>query len=688
MPPSVLVSQIGYRPEDPKIAVVRGGTDDDAPSAAAVVRAGDGATVAERPLVPAGRLWGAVYWTADFTDVDEPGRYTVRLPGGEASNEFEIDHDLLLHRTLLPASVDTLEARVGGKLGWQDCAFDGRGLESHAIVVLGLVDVLALVPGLDGATTDRLRAQLRHGAEYLAACQRDDGSFMNEYYIARDRTTWTLCALGCLALARAAEVLSSGPLLDGAKAAWRWCTAHTSASGDDDVETTRRLFGQYPPWTPPDAPRARDLLLLLRGATELYRNTNDLTYADAATRLARTLHDDYQRARPAEQDTFYGDFWAWPGARIHQRAWEHAGWGFNCGAVLPDDVSGFVNLLDLFPGHTDASHWRAVLHRYAYGYLLPACELTPFGIYPLGDCEGEVRFFGPSWHGFNGMYAQVARNCMLLARLFRDPRFERVAQRNLQWIAGANAGVEVAEGRFQGLSWISGIGAQRTEVWSGIPGSIGNGYCANAQFRLGHLDDLADAPAFRTDEDWLVHNGSWLSGLAEVSTRPRVKVRVQDAGRPVSARVTLSLGDTTFEAATNVRGVAVFDELPRLRSGAVEVVARDHQLRLAVQPVSGASLDLVVDLTETLLAEWEDDGDRPRLRVTNLGSRPATARIEYTAGTSGAAESCVLPPGESIVREPPAEIAPAEETVTGLRAVVTGRFSVAEAETSHRGSVR
>ncbi len=686
---SVLASQLGYRPEDPKIIVIRGLDDDEPPVDAALVRSEDGAVVAEAQASDAQRLWGAVFWTVDFTGVSTPGRYVVRLNAGERSNEFDVEDDLLLSRTLLPTSVATLEARVRGKLGWQDCAFDGRGLESHAIVVLGLLDVLALAPQLDDAIRQRLLAQLRHGTEYLTACQREDGSFMNEYYIARDKTTWTLCALGCLALVRAAELLSSGTLLDRAKTAWNWCLSHGSETASSvELDTTRKVFGQYPPWLPPAAPRARDLLLLLRAATELYRNTNDPTYANAATGLARVLSSAYQCNEPSEQNGLYGDFWAWPQTYIHQRGWEHAGWGFNCGAVLPDDVSGFLNLLELFPDHPDHASWRAVLHRYAYGYLRPGCELTPFGIYPLGNCEGEVRFFGPSWHGFNGMYAQVARTCMLLARHLRDQHFENLAQRNLQWIVGANVGTQVADGRYQGLSWISGTGEHCTEVWSGIPGSIANGFCATPQFRLEHLDDVLDAPTFETREDWLVHNGSWLSGLAQVSTRPRLKVRVQDAGRLTPATVSLALGDASFQAQTNARGVVIFQELPRLRCGTLEVSAGERRLQLPVEPISGDSLDLVIDLSETLRVEWElgVDGDQPSLLITNLGAEPATAQLELSVVTdapTSVTELCELPAGQSIIWDLPVSLA---RSVTGscwLRAVVTGRFSVAAAETSY-----
>jgi hypothetical protein len=508
---------------------------------------------------------------------------------------------------------------------------------------------------------------------------------MNELYIARERTTWTLCALACVALARAADAISAGDLLEHAKRAWTWAAGHGSAADrTTDLQTTRRIFGQYEPWIPPDAPRGRDVLLLLRAATELYRHTNDLTYVEAAAELAATIDEDYQCRSPTQPSGLHGDFWAWPATAIHQRAWEHAGWDYNCGAVLPDDVSGFLALLELVPEHPDVPRWRAVVHHYGYGHLLPASRLSPFGIHPLGNCEGEVRFFGPSWHGFNGVYGQMARTCMLLARHFGDPRFEELAQRNLQWIAGANAGTDVGDGTRQGLSWISGIGARSTQVWSGIPGSVGNGFCANPQFRLRHLDDAVDAPAHANDEDWLVHNGSWLSGLAETSTRPRVKVRVRDGGAVVPATVTLTLGEDVFEGVTNSRGVVVLNDLPRLRRGTVEVKAAEQRLMLPVAPTSGGSVDVVVDLAETLSAAWCADGTgTPRLHLHNLGNQPAAARIDLCViadGVATATDSCDLEPGGTLVRDLPDQLLPHPGRPCWIRAVVTGTFSVASAE--------
>lgn len=637
---SLLVSQLAVRPEDPKVVVVRadaGGEEPGVePGPLVVAReqpSGDGPLV-ELGLEPWGELWGSRWWTADLGELREPGRYRLTL--GESCATLEIAADALVAATLLPCSADNLDARVGGKLGWQDCAFDGRGVESHAVMTLGLADVLETFGAtLPAAEAERLRAHLAHGARYLIACQRDDGSFMNEHYIARDHTVWHLCALATLALARASQTLAAGPLLDAAKRGWTWCTEREERATDavrDEIAATRAIFGQYPPWLPPAELRTRDLLVLVAAGAELYRGTNDLRYRRAAVACAAAVAER-QRVDPREHaHGLHGHFRAWGRGRLAQRAWEHVGWGYNCGAVLPDELSGVAALLDLFPDDADADRWRALLRRYAEGYLKPACALSPFAILPLGDCEGEVRFFGPAWHGFNGAYARMARTCVVLARALEDPALETLAVRQLQWIAGTNAGLPDGAGGWRGVSMIAGIGERAVEVLSGIHGSIANGFSATPQFQLPHLDDLADRPEHLTTEDWILHNGAWLSGLAAISASPRVKVKAMLRGEPVAARVVLTLGETSIDGEVNERGVLIADQLPRLSGGTVRVSWEEQAVEVAVAPIAGATRAVVVDFADALeLTLVGGSGGELVTTVANRGLDAGTVRLSLRA---------------------------------------------------------
>lgn len=687
---SLLVSQLGLRPEDPKVVVVRGDAASDAdPGVLVVTReepSADG-PLAELAVTPWGELWGSRWWTADLGSLREPGRYRLTLGGSQAT--LEIADDALVAATLLPCSADNLDARVGGKLGWQDCAFDGRGVESHAVMVLGLADALeAFGATLPATEAERLRAHLRHGAQYLSACQRDDGSFMNEHYIAREHTVWHLCALATLALARASQTLAAGPLLEAAKRGWTWCTAHSERPAEavrDEIAATRAIFGQYPPWLPHGELRTRDLLVLVAAGAELYRGTNDLRYRRAAVAYAAAVAER-QRLDPREHaHGLHGHFRAWATGTLSQRAWEHVGWGYNCGAVLPDELSGVVALLELFPDDADAGRWRALLRRYAEGYLKPACALSPFSIVPLGDCEGEVRFFGPAWHGFNGVYGRMARTCMVLARELEDPALEALAVRQLHWVAGANAGVPDGAGGHRGVSMIAGVGEHAVEVLSGIPGSIANGFSATPQFQLSHLDDLADRPEQLTSEDWILHNGAWLSGLAAISARPRVKVKAMFRGEPVAARVSLELGETSIDGTVNERGVLIAEQLPRLREGTLRVAWEELAVELPVAPVAGATLALVVDFADALqLTLAGGRGRELTATVTNRGRDASSVHVSLHA--SGVVLErdeleLELEPGETLPVRVACRLDGAQPRSAWVRAVARSAWSEQTAET-------
>ena len=101
---------------------------------------------------------------------------------------------------------------------------------------------------------------------------------------------------------------------------------------------------------------------------------------------------------------------------------------------------------------------------------------------------------------------------------------------NLQWIAGLNAGFssqsfegsvlwreEIPAGEAVPYSLIEGFGQRSVKSWSGIRGSIGNGFCTNRQFNL-KVEPTAenDGPWRYSDEDWIPHAGGWASALAHL----------------------------------------------------------------------------------------------------------------------------------------------------------------------------
>ena len=106
---------------------------------------------------------------------------------------------------------------------------------------------------------------------------------------------------------------------------------------------------------------------------------------------------------------------------------------------------------------------------------------------------------------------------------------------NLQWICGLNAGItkrsidgcmfwreEVPDREAIAYSQISGIGSRWTGNWTGIRGTIPNGFDVNPQFELVvEPKKEIDEPLLYTDEDWIPHGAAFVAGLSALRGRRR-----------------------------------------------------------------------------------------------------------------------------------------------------------------------
>ncbi|OFW62823.1 MAG: hypothetical protein A2Z35_03465 [Actinobacteria bacterium RBG_19FT_COMBO_36_27] len=544
---SILVSQIGYRPCDKKMAFIRNeiykkNFKSDL-GEFLVKNSHDDTVVYKNKITHWGNKWNINFWSIDFSKFNMGGLFYLEVPKINLKSEnFEIKNNIFRKKTLLETSIRQLEKKLGNKKGWQDCGSDLRALEGTSVQLIGLIDSFTSFKKiLNINQSDDFRKHIEVGCDYLISCQREDGSFMNELYVAKDKNNWTLCMLAVIALVKAFSITNKIDHLASSRKGWEWCINKCKYTDDEiieEIEETRKLFGKYEPWLPPRGLRTRDKLLIIWAGTELYANTNDLKFKNIAIDYANKIALKLQFLELSEScKVFYGNFYAWDNSDLYQKSWEHIGWGYCCGSVLPDEISGIINLVKMFKNDKSWIRWWYFLKQYAYGYLKQTSKLTPFGIYPLGVFGSEIRFFGPSWHGFNGVYGRIANLSMKLARLFEDYDLEQIALNNMQWIAGLNIGIRKKKGMFKGLSWIYGIGGNCVEAWTKIKGTIANGFCANPQFQLEHIDNQIDLPDYITTEDWIVHNGSWLSGLSELDKNSKLIIKTNYRGKTINAKI-------------------------------------------------------------------------------------------------------------------------------------------------------
>lgn len=100
----VLVDQVGYEPNAAKQAIVEGRSGDQ-PQGFTVVDEGTGQAITHGELAPRGPIdyWGYVFWIADFSSLQAPGRYKIQVHAGEqvvSSSIFIIEKNLLERETL------------------------------------------------------------------------------------------------------------------------------------------------------------------------------------------------------------------------------------------------------------------------------------------------------------------------------------------------------------------------------------------------------------------------------------------------------------------------------------------------------------------------------------------------------------------------------------------------------------
>jgi hypothetical protein len=174
---------------------------------------------------------------------------------------------------------------------------------------------------------------------------------------------------------------------------------------------------------------------------------------------------------------------------------------------------------------------------------------------------------------------------------------------------------------------INGIGARSLEPWTGIPGSIANGFCANPQFKLAHLDDCVDLPAHLSLEDWILYNGQWLSGISEVEKPCSLLVKTQYRGKAVQAELSFPADGNVHQ--TDPRGLFKADVLPDACGERIRLHWERVRVEAPLVFISGFRNEVIVDFSDHLTVEPEVDAARKRLlvKLVNHGADCARVRV-------------------------------------------------------------
>ncbi|HBC86655.1 MAG TPA: hypothetical protein DCZ94_06865 [Lentisphaeria bacterium] len=546
----LLYSQIGYEPDWPMRALVRGQDASLLSESAGFKILESGKEVTGGPVVHWGVKWGTHWWIADFSSLREEGQFIiVILDGGSEkfrSEEFPVRRNILWDRTWKMVALEQNERRFHlamNRVGWQDCGAAWQEANSHAALVDGFCELLEYSRGrISADELKRLEAQIVNGLDYLSLLQDHAAKLgLGEGALSHQKPKYEEFVLpadvskASMVWAKASRLLSKNhstkkeEYLKRAVKAFDWLrTARPLRTGFSHVN-----HGAPRDFKIPEEFMTRDLLMSCLAAYELVRCGRN-EYKEDAVSLARKVMSR-QIPREKSEDDFYGHFRTFDSSGLSEKAWVHNvdknELGMDAGGHYPYYLIPLIRMSETWPEHPDAEAWRQTIEDFAYGYFLPACRANPFLILPLGHFKGiGLLWFSGLWHGMNCVYLLSAVLAMEFERIFKDASFRDIAWGNIQWIAGLNAGLtaeggkaahmfsaDVPEGLAQPVSMIHGIGAHFAGSYMNIRGSICNGFSTGEQFKFDIEPSIeSDGPHTFTDEDWITHSGAWLAALSRL----------------------------------------------------------------------------------------------------------------------------------------------------------------------------
>ncbi len=474
---SVMINQAGYLPDAPKYCVVKESSVRDFE----VLNVVSGETVFKGTLTPAGNDLGN-YMTGVFTSVKQPGTYFIRSGKGRSfpfrisRQVYDEPEQLILSYFskqrcgnsttgyLSPCHLDD-GVRLDNKKhqdvsgGWHDASDVRKWVDA---TIFAMVGMLRMTETIGDRYNDRVTEELLWGNRYFLNMQEPEGYVMShvggDVFKHADSNRWTDTEIGTdddriiqtkpaenvtqyMFVAVEAEMSRfmkkdpaySRKCLDASVNCFDWCVKTVK-------EYTATAYGSA-----------------VIAGIELYKATGDTKYRDFVFAMAdkMLLLQVTNQAEPLS-----GFFKA-----------SEKGDGF-CQEIYVGDLTliGLCKLIETFPQHTGNEKYVEAVKRYCYQYVRfisdkNAFALVPYGVYP--DRQGGDRKIGKYWYryymnpdqewwvGINSNIAGKAIGLSAASRILNDPALAVIAQRQLDWILGANP---------FGVSTMMGVGYSHPDI--------------------------------------------------------------------------------------------------------------------------------------------------------------------------------------------------------------------------------
>ena len=538
---SVFINQVGYQPEAAKYCVTVPGT-----SEFEVRNVETNAVVYTGKLEAGGKDFGD-HMVGTFTSVKTPGTYYITA-GKARSFAFKISKtvydepmQLIVHYFskqrcgnsttgfLTPCHLEDGKRKETGEYkdvsgGWHD-ANDLR--KWTGATIYGMVGMLKMLETVNPDwEKGQVMEELRWGNRYFLNMQEPDGYVMahaaGDLYQHGDNNRWTdnimhndddrwietrpLGRDGQYTFVAVESMMArftrnddpeySRKCLDAAVKCFDWCTRSTR---NESTGTAG---------------------IAIWAGVELYKTTGDSKYVDFAYQNADRI---VARQIPAKSDSPVSGFF-----RDNDRSENF----YKDISRLDAAIIGLCQLVLAFPERQNEKYIESI-RCYCNDYLLVLSARNAFGLLPyeiyareasgsreLGGGYRYKYFMDPSlswWVGINANITGKGVGLALASRILDDPKFAAVAQRQLDWVLGANPfgtstmrGVGYEHSKFP-TAYGGGFGPPDTPY---IPGAVLNGIGGNA-------DDMPDMKpgSWQTGEYWTPMVGLTLWLMAELTKR-------------------------------------------------------------------------------------------------------------------------------------------------------------------------
>ena len=261
----------------------------------------------------------------------------------------------------------------------------------------------------------------------------------------------------------------------------------------------------------------------ISAGVQMFLATKDERYKEYAVKMAEEFMSLQEQGWVKNQQEVRGFFYKNPERK--------EGAFLNLSNNLP--LIAFCEIIDAFGDHPKAELWRKALEMHCQDYIQVMAGKNAFDLIPRGICLSKPTKAGPFGTGIitrnrkiNGLgyryFANAgggARNCaraslavalFKAARMLKQPEWAAIAQRQLDWIVGANS---------FGVSFMIDVGHVNSPNYSHsayqpatprIPGFVLQGPFADEYDR----PDLMPGH-FVSSEPWIIHNAFLVWGLSE-----------------------------------------------------------------------------------------------------------------------------------------------------------------------------